>query len=249
MLSFWGITKPLLASWSWRNLVKLRDRVSDCYCYKLGEGNISFWYDPWLDGRAIKDIFPEINPIDSDVPRNAKVNDFFRRGQWCLPLPMDDSTEEAWDCITSNYKIVEEQKDCISREAVCFLVEKFVEGCNVETVEHIFFDCPVSKSILRDVLKACCINRDVCSWRGECSWFSMKAVGRGCLAKVIRTAFISTIYNIWRGKNCIVFDNTVVDAVMIKSWIRFDVMLKMYGYRNSSDSFMCIYQNWYRFCN
>ncbi|XP_050229273.1 uncharacterized protein LOC126678417 [Mercurialis annua] len=101
MLSFWGITKPFVASWSWRNLVKLRDMIKGCFNYKLGEGNISFWYDPWLDGETVTEVFPEINPVDTDIHHNAKVSTYFSRGSWRLPMAMDEYLERAWNCIAA----------------------------------------------------------------------------------------------------------------------------------------------------
>ncbi|XP_055961487.1 uncharacterized protein LOC130015416 [Mercurialis annua] len=60
LLSFWGTTKPLNASWSWRNLIKLRQEMKGCFEYSLGKGELSFWHDPWLKGQAIIEVFLNI---------------------------------------------------------------------------------------------------------------------------------------------------------------------------------------------
>lgn len=46
-LSFWGLTKPMNSSWSWRQLLNLWSEIRNCFNYKLGDGNkFSFWFDP-----------------------------------------------------------------------------------------------------------------------------------------------------------------------------------------------------------
>ncbi|XP_050238299.1 uncharacterized protein LOC126687786 [Mercurialis annua] len=113
MLSFWGITKPLIASWSWRNLCKIRQDIKGCFSCELGRGDLSFWFDPWFQGKAIIDQFPSMSFIDDDVPREAKVRDVWRRGAWRLPDPGDDMTESVWDTIKTQFRINDDREDTV----------------------------------------------------------------------------------------------------------------------------------------
>ncbi|XP_050222570.1 uncharacterized protein LOC126672659 [Mercurialis annua] len=113
LMSYWGITKPLIASWSWRNMVKIRDEMKQCFEYTLGKGDLSFWFDPWVNGKSISDLYPSISIEDSDIARNAKVKDLWKRGGWCIPDPFDEHTEEAWNMIRENFYVQEDCDDCI----------------------------------------------------------------------------------------------------------------------------------------
>ncbi|XP_050233101.1 uncharacterized protein LOC126681596 [Mercurialis annua] len=85
--------------------------------------------------------------------------------------------------------------------------------CNreAETVEHLFFECILSKSIMGKVLHCCLIDRGVYRWRRELSWMSRKAVGKSLLARVRRTAFNCSVYNIWKGRNKSIFGDRRVE--------------------------------------
>ncbi|WCJ37950.1 Retrovirus-related Pol polyprotein from type-1 retrotransposable element R2 [Euphorbia peplus] len=73
-LSFWGITKPLEASWSWRKLVQLRECFRGKFSYSLGDGtSFRFWTDPWMSGSSLIDKFPSIDIADTSIPFDAKV--------------------------------------------------------------------------------------------------------------------------------------------------------------------------------
>ncbi|XP_050238356.1 uncharacterized protein LOC126687844 [Mercurialis annua] len=113
-LSFWGITKPHNCSWSWRNLLKIRDQIIGFFDYKLGKGSrFSFWYDPWLNGRSVTETFPEVKILDADIPKQAVVSDVWKDNNWMLPDPIDESTYAAWDHIKSNYRVNLEIEDVI----------------------------------------------------------------------------------------------------------------------------------------
>ncbi|XP_050217541.1 uncharacterized protein LOC126668378 [Mercurialis annua] len=105
-LSFWGITKPHDCSWSWRNLLKIRSEVKPMFEYKLGNGKkFQFWNDPWVGGKSLVERFPNINIVDSDVPKETKVFKLWRNNCLSFPDPMDDHTLDAGNYIQSNYKI------------------------------------------------------------------------------------------------------------------------------------------------
>lgn len=41
--------------------MNLRNLLKSHYSYKLGRGEISFRYDPWLNGKSVVDKFPTVN--------------------------------------------------------------------------------------------------------------------------------------------------------------------------------------------
>ncbi|XP_050211980.1 uncharacterized protein LOC126662137 [Mercurialis annua] len=275
-MSYWGITKPLNASWNWRSLIKLR---------------------------TLKDLYPEMSISDADVPKQAKVNEVWHSGRWRLPDPMNEQTEEAWNLIKGQYKIENDKNDSIvwkhgksgkfsinsaydhfrshypnvmwwkviwnagpvpKHAFISWLAIKhrlktrdklFKWGvinddkcvfCNgeTETVEHLFFNCAISKSIMRKVLQCCLINREVFRWRRKWSWMANKAVGKSLLARVRMIAFNCCIYHIWRGRNSCIFENRRVEEAEIIATIRRDILLKLYYRRNSSLIFVRLYQKW-----
>ncbi|XP_050211454.1 uncharacterized protein LOC126661645 [Mercurialis annua] len=114
-----------------------------------------------------------------------------------------------------------------------------------ETVTHLFFDCSILRGVLKSVMNACDINRDIVTWRREWSWYTRKTGGKSLLAKVRRLAFICTIYQIWRGRNKIVFEKTPVDVEAIKALIKRDILMKLFAKKSNSFCFQNLYQKWY----
>ncbi|XP_050229118.1 uncharacterized protein LOC126678260 [Mercurialis annua] len=92
-LSYLGITKPYKASWSWRNLVKLRSLAKDLFEYIVGNGRDTyFWFDPWVHGKSVLDTFPGISTKDADIPKDARTSDLIKNGNRILPDAADEVT-------------------------------------------------------------------------------------------------------------------------------------------------------------
>ncbi|XP_050229139.1 uncharacterized protein LOC126678280 [Mercurialis annua] len=113
-MSLWGITKPLSASLNWRNLIKLRDEFKQGMVYNLGKGEISFWHDPWIEGKALVELYPSACISDADIPKNTRVKDVWRRGNWNFPDPFDEVTEGMWNMIAEKHSIQADREDSIS---------------------------------------------------------------------------------------------------------------------------------------
>lgn len=78
---FLRITKPTNCSWSWKNLLKLREAAKAMFVYKLGdEKKFLFWYNPWCNGHSLADVFPKIKVRDSGLLKKARVYEFWRNG-------------------------------------------------------------------------------------------------------------------------------------------------------------------------
>lgn len=54
--------------------------LNSFFYYRLGKGDISFWFDPWLEGKSVGENFPLLNNEDTDIPKQAKVRDYWRQG-------------------------------------------------------------------------------------------------------------------------------------------------------------------------
>lgn len=64
--------------------------------------SFSFWYDLWINGKDISDLFPNISIKDTKVRRVACVSEAWREGRQRLPNPLNDVTQEAWNEVKKN---------------------------------------------------------------------------------------------------------------------------------------------------
>ncbi|XP_050207686.1 uncharacterized protein LOC126657101 [Mercurialis annua] len=102
--SFWGVKANQSASWIWRGIHSIKDDIKNILDYKIGDGtSVSFWNYPWTHGYSMLEKFPRVKMRDSDIPRDAKVADLWRNGNWKFPDPMDADTDIAWDYIRRNF--------------------------------------------------------------------------------------------------------------------------------------------------
>ncbi|XP_013665256.1 uncharacterized protein LOC106369680 [Brassica napus] len=81
--SFWDVKEDHKGSWIRRKLLKLRDLAYPFMKTKILNGNDAFfWFDNWLGQGKIIDITGDAGTIQYGVPRNARVCDAVRDGQW-----------------------------------------------------------------------------------------------------------------------------------------------------------------------
>lgn len=59
--------------------------------------NFSFWFDPWMEGYGIIDLFPSLNLKDTDIRKNTTIKEVWRYDRWNLPEPLDNITLQAWN--------------------------------------------------------------------------------------------------------------------------------------------------------
>ncbi|KAM7275639.1 hypothetical protein ACFE04_017505 [Oxalis oulophora] len=75
------------------------------------EKNYSFWYDPWVHGKALKDKYPGIEITFSELSRYCKVCDVWKQNEWKLPDPVTTSLINAWaDIKNIDGNVLEEDK-------------------------------------------------------------------------------------------------------------------------------------------
>lgn len=67
----------------------------------------------------------------------------------------------------------------------------------VETLQHLMFECVATKNIWREVMAWMQIQRVPEQWHRELEWIAVKTKGKGWRAKMFRIAIIESVYAIW----------------------------------------------------
>ncbi|XP_050205599.1 uncharacterized protein LOC126655448 [Mercurialis annua] len=239
-LSFWGITKPNDASWSWRQMVNIRSKIESFFVYNLGDGSrFSFWFDPWANGMSLVNRFPEVDIMDTDIDRTATVNSLWRNRSWHFPDPFDDYTLSIWDYIKRKFEINPLRPDkVLCKPHDDFSIKSSIMDklhtrdkmlkwgvihsnsccfCNskTETVDHLFFECDYSKAIWRKLLVDMNFNRDSYHWRREVSSLVRRTKGKSKIARDRKNTFCAAIYHIWRARNEKIFNQNLMKEGML----------------------------------
>ncbi|XP_074265590.1 uncharacterized protein LOC141588031 [Silene latifolia] len=96
---------------------------------------------------------------------------------------------------------------------------------NVETREHLFFDCPYSSKVLEEVKKWSRIyfpNRDLKQWRLSRKDSPMK---KGVTNAILNVA----IYHIWRQRNLSRFENKLLRPESVMNNIKYELRSRLAG--------------------
>ena len=83
-------------------------------------------------------------------------------------------------------------------------------GADLETHEHLFFECTYANAIWREVRARFMIHRGVNSLTSGLRWLRRHARGRGCLNRARVFALSASVYYIWHARNTCVFDNVII---------------------------------------
>ncbi|GAV80059.1 zf-RVT domain-containing protein, partial [Cephalotus follicularis] len=70
-----------------------------------------------------------------------------------------------------------------------------------ESVEHLFFACPFTRSIWMQVLSMCNIIRQVLPWPNEIQWMSDHSRGKNLPQTLRKLALGDTVYHVWMEQN------------------------------------------------
>ncbi|GAV85966.1 LOW QUALITY PROTEIN: zf-RVT domain-containing protein, partial [Cephalotus follicularis] len=75
------------SSWSWRNVLKLREGLARNLVYYIGDGSATcLWWDPWINSKDLITMYGAWVPFDADIPVHAKVSTVIVNKQWAWPL-------------------------------------------------------------------------------------------------------------------------------------------------------------------
>ncbi|XP_050217477.1 uncharacterized protein LOC126668315 [Mercurialis annua] len=237
-MSFWGITKPHEASWSWRQLLNIRNRIA-------GER------------------FPEVVVKDSEVDKCAMMSILFQFGIMNNFKVQTNSADEV-TCMSTNgsfsikacWKFINPTEPVIPWTSIVWfkgniprfsfitwlaLMNRLLTRdklfkwkviqdekccfCNTasESINHLFFECSYSRGIWNRLLADMNINRDGVSWRREVSFFVRRTKGKSRLAIFRKSIFCAAIYHIWRARNDLIFNKNQVSEYHIYKSIRLAV--------------------------
>ncbi|XP_058725944.1 uncharacterized protein LOC131597251 [Vicia villosa] len=97
---------------------------------------------------------------------------------------------------------------------------------DVETKEHVFFECSFPRSIWCTILEWIGIKHTPVIWLDELRWVIANSNKKGWRAKILKLAFAEVIYGIWSHRNNLIFGTdstatlqTIIDCIVHRSWI------------------------------
>ncbi|KAL6552332.1 hypothetical protein OROHE_007696 [Orobanche hederae] len=107
-------------------------------------------------------------------------------------------------------------------------IQRFCTGINdtciicqdvPETVEHLFFSCPIIKTAWEDLLSWLGMHHQVISWSSEMQFLYVKTKGKTPLARVLKVMLSEFMYAVWGERNRRIFENVREDMQRIKKQI------------------------------
>ncbi|GAU21086.1 hypothetical protein TSUD_10030 [Trifolium subterraneum] len=101
--------------------------------------------------------------------------------------------------------------------------------CNADEMQqHLMFNCSETKGIWRKILEWIQIDHSPLGWHQEVEWIIQQSKGKGGRAKILKLAFTESVYEIWRYRNDVSFDNVghtyqhtdekIIDAIVYRGW-------------------------------
>lgn len=94
-----------------------------------------------------------------------------------------------------------------------------------ESIEHLFFSCPVSKLCWESLLAVRGMRRSACSWTVEKRWILRNARSRNRRSKKIIICLAAAVYAIWAERNGRVFRNEQNSQAVLLSKIESTIQL------------------------
>lgn len=97
----------------------------------------------------------------------------------------------------------------------------------IETLEHLMFECHATRIIWQQVLGWLRIQHVPDKWSNELQWVLLNCKGKSWRRQLLKVAFLETIYEIWRHRNNICFNNIdrhlniahqIIDVIIYRSW-------------------------------
>ncbi|GJY09305.1 hypothetical protein Tco_0377490 [Tanacetum coccineum] len=120
--SIWKAETDVNASWGWKNLLKLRDKIVQHVYYKIGNGKkTSVWYDTWHELCPLDQFITNRDIYDERFNKNDSVADLIIDVRWKwtnrsidnfdmlkhIPVPiLHDEIEDVVMWMTSERKLV-----------------------------------------------------------------------------------------------------------------------------------------------
>ncbi|GAV69843.1 zf-RVT domain-containing protein, partial [Cephalotus follicularis] len=104
--SFWAVKITVASSWSWRNVLRLRECLANNLVYSIRAGRAtSLWLDSWFNGVALISMYGICVVNDTEIPIKAKVSAVIANRQWVWPR----NSWNLWEIATLTRRINIEQ--------------------------------------------------------------------------------------------------------------------------------------------
>lgn len=89
--------------------------------------------------------------------------------------------------------------------------------CQTEdgSISHLFFDCKVSKAILKDILSWLEVAHDPKVWLEESKWVMDYTKRKGWKARLMKLAVTKALYGIWLYRNDVSFDKNMHTTIFL----------------------------------
>lgn len=97
-----------------------------------------------------------------------------------------------------------------------------VESCfckNIETKEHLFFECPSVLPIWIIVLKWMKVHHNPGGWDQKVGWITNICKQKGWKKKIVQCSFTETIHKCWKIRNLMSFGGKMKDKIVVNSII------------------------------
>ncbi|GAV79911.1 zf-RVT domain-containing protein [Cephalotus follicularis] len=82
----------------------------------------------------------------------------------------------------------------------------------LESLEHLYFQCPYTENIWKRVLALCNISKPILSWLEEVQWMIEHMKGDNFLEMVRKLALAATVFHIWLERNRRCFNNRFLSS-------------------------------------
>lgn len=87
---------------SWRGILKERDWMQRQISYTIADGNnTNLWYDPWVNGRSIYQLYGDRVRLNLGAAKNMNVSAFIDNGAWNLPPATSPDMISLWPVINA----------------------------------------------------------------------------------------------------------------------------------------------------
>ena len=85
-------------SWSWRQILSLRDKVRNFVIHKIGDGNkCFFWFDKWHERGPLCNLISYTALVHCNLDMRMKVADLVDNGNWNWPASWNTRFGEILD--------------------------------------------------------------------------------------------------------------------------------------------------------
>ena len=86
---------------------------------------------------------------------------------------------------------------------------------SLETMDHLFFECPVSRIVWQKLIKLCLVQRAPFPWQQELQWVCSHWKSNSFPDQVRRLALAVTVYYLWKARNQSIFLKMLLDLYII----------------------------------